>query len=333
MRDATVAIEDQRFYKHGGVDYEGIVRAAIKNLERARRLQGGSTITMQLVRNLYMPRPARSNSSARSARRSSPRSSRRSTRRSGSSRLPQRRAVRDRRRPDRDRRRGRGADLLRQAARELTLPEAAMLAGLPQAPSQYNPFHNPRAARKRRNEVLQRDGRRRLHHPGRRPTSARRAAGRATQRRLHAAPRAATSSTTSRSELIRRYGAGVVQQGGLKVYTTINPKMPGPRAPGDQAHVATRASPSAGARRDRPANGHILAMASIGTYGRPTSTSPPRRHRQPGSTFKTIVLMTAVREGDRPRHDLLRLQAAEPDGCRPTPTGTSRPTATPTPAR
>ena len=53
MKQATVAIEDQRFYEHGGVDFEGIVRAAVKNLESDETVQGGSTLTMQLIRNLY----------------------------------------------------------------------------------------------------------------------------------------------------------------------------------------------------------------------------------------------------------------------------------------
>src|SRR3954469_25015848 len=54
LKDATVAIEDARFYKHKGVDYVGIVRAAVKNLESGSKVQGGSTITMQLIRNLYI---------------------------------------------------------------------------------------------------------------------------------------------------------------------------------------------------------------------------------------------------------------------------------------
>src|ERR1700745_470929 len=53
LKQATVAIEDQRFYKHRGVDYEGILRAGVKNLENKKTVQGGSTLTMQLVRNLY----------------------------------------------------------------------------------------------------------------------------------------------------------------------------------------------------------------------------------------------------------------------------------------
>src|SRR5829696_9620967 len=54
LRRATVAIEDERFYKHDGVDLSAIVRAAIKNLRSGKNLQGGSTITQQLVRALYI---------------------------------------------------------------------------------------------------------------------------------------------------------------------------------------------------------------------------------------------------------------------------------------
>ena len=56
LKRATVDIEDRRFYQHGGVDYLGILRAAAKNLSADRAQQGGSTLTMQLVRNLYTPR-------------------------------------------------------------------------------------------------------------------------------------------------------------------------------------------------------------------------------------------------------------------------------------
>ncbi len=53
LKNATIAIEDTRFYKHKGVDYEGVVRAAVKNLRSGETVQGGSTLTMQLVRNIY----------------------------------------------------------------------------------------------------------------------------------------------------------------------------------------------------------------------------------------------------------------------------------------
>ena len=59
LRRATVAIEDERFYKHDGVDLNAIVRAGIKNLESGKTVQGGSTITQQLVRALYIKDPKR----------------------------------------------------------------------------------------------------------------------------------------------------------------------------------------------------------------------------------------------------------------------------------
>ena len=51
---ATVAIEDRRFYEHGGVDFVGIARATVKDIQAGKTVQGGSTITQQLVRNLYI---------------------------------------------------------------------------------------------------------------------------------------------------------------------------------------------------------------------------------------------------------------------------------------
>src|SRR3954451_4913844 len=59
VRSATVSIEDARFYKHHGVDYEGVVRAAMKNIQNHKTVQGGSTITQQLVRALYIKDPTR----------------------------------------------------------------------------------------------------------------------------------------------------------------------------------------------------------------------------------------------------------------------------------
>ena len=54
MKDAVLAIEDARFYKHGGVDYVGVIRAGLANFGEARNAQGASTITMQVARNFYL---------------------------------------------------------------------------------------------------------------------------------------------------------------------------------------------------------------------------------------------------------------------------------------
>ncbi|HEY8501965.1 MAG TPA: biosynthetic peptidoglycan transglycosylase, partial [Solirubrobacterales bacterium] len=151
---ATVAIEDQRFYQHGGLDYEGILRAALKDLEAGEAVEGGSTITQQLVRNLCIPDPERTLErkivEAQLAIEYSERHSRREILGSylniasygtvaGSTAV------------------GVGAAakiFFSKPVWELKLPEAALLAGLPQAPSEYNPVLEPAAAKARRDQVL-----------------------------------------------------------------------------------------------------------------------------------------------------------------------------------
>ena len=155
LRQATVSIEDQRFYEHGGVDPEGIVRAAIKNVTSGKTLQGGSTITQQLVRALYIQDPQqdykRKIREAKLAQELEDKHSKAWILEQYLNDVPYgtvggRTAL--------------GAEAASQVyfakhASQLTLGESALLAGLPQAPSQYNPFQNPQAAVQRRNEVLQ----------------------------------------------------------------------------------------------------------------------------------------------------------------------------------
>ena len=134
LKDATVAIEDARFYKHKGVDYLGVIRAAVKNLESGKKVQGGSTITMQLVRNLYITQGA--DLQAQDPRGQARRGAReRALQGVDPRQVPQHRPVRHLG--------GQTAlgvwaasrDVLRQAVADLTLGEAALLAGLPQAPT------------------------------------------------------------------------------------------------------------------------------------------------------------------------------------------------------
>ena len=164
VRQATVAIEDRRFYEHQGVDFEGIVRAAIKNVESKKDIQGGSTLTMQLVRNLYTGERARSGVAGYK-------------RKIREAKLAQELEDRHPGRPGKlwilnkylnsvpyGTVGGQTAVGIQAAARvffdkpasRLTLREAALLAGLPQAPSNYNPFLDKAAATARRNDVLQR---------------------------------------------------------------------------------------------------------------------------------------------------------------------------------
>jgi len=153
MRRATVAIEDRRFYEHGGVDYEGIARAAIKDLRAGRVVEGGSTITQQLARDLYISREITIERKVEEACL----------------------AIKLNRAWSKERilatylnriyygNHAYGVEVAARTyfsrpARALTLEQAALLAGLPQQPSNFDPFRHPRRALARRDEVLRAKG-------------------------------------------------------------------------------------------------------------------------------------------------------------------------------
>src|SRR6202012_2180731 len=149
-----VAIEDQRFYKNNGVDLTGIFRAAVKDVTHGQALQGGSTITMQLMRNLYLggdPHTLKQKIiEAKLAIEYEKKHSKREVLTNYLNSVPYGTLG------------GQTAIGVQAASREffdkpasrLNLQQAALLTGLPQAPSQYNPFRAASVARQRRNEVL-----------------------------------------------------------------------------------------------------------------------------------------------------------------------------------
>src|SRR5580658_1142973 len=154
LRNGTVAIEDQRFYKDDGIDVTGIFRAAVKDLVHGQALQGASTITMQLVRNLYLGGDEHTLkqkiAEAKLALEYNKHHSKRSILNSylndvdygtlgGQTTIGVQAAARI---------------FFDKSVSQLDLEQCALLAGLPQAPSQYNPFLYPAAAKERRNEVL-----------------------------------------------------------------------------------------------------------------------------------------------------------------------------------
>src|SRR5581483_5054418 len=148
---ATVAIEDRRFWQHGGVDYESIFRAAVADIKAGHVVEGGSTITQQLVRNLY--RGYHDTTLRRKIREAclaiklSERWSRRRILATYVNRVFY----------------GEHSYGVQAAAEtyfsvrasKLRLDQAALIAGLPQAPSVYDPFLHPSQALQRRNDVLE----------------------------------------------------------------------------------------------------------------------------------------------------------------------------------
>lgn len=298
LQEATIAIEDSNFYEHGGVDYSAIVRAGVANAEAGEVKQGASTITQQLVRNLYIDNPqdtlTRKIQEAAMAQQYEDEHSKDqildqylNTATYGTTA-------------------GRSAVGVQAAAEvffdkdvhDLGLREAALLAGLPQAPSEYNPFTNPNAAIKRRNEVLDA-----MADQGYiTPAKAERVkdVGLGLQRGTKYETRSQQFFFDFvQNELIDKYGLKTVRQGGLEVYTTLNPTD---QAAAEQA--IANATPIYGAARALVSTdthtGAILAMASSQSYDTSQFNLAADGERQPGSSFKPFVLTTAVEQGMDP---------------------------------
>jgi len=153
LKDATVAIEDRRFYQHDGIDYEGVIRAGVQNLVNQKTVQGGSTITMQLARNLYISSERTYQRKIREAKLAEELEDEHSKEwilEKYLDSIPYGTVG------------GQSAIGIKAAARiyfdknpaDLTLAESALLAGLIKAPSQLNPFKDLDAARSRAAVVL-----------------------------------------------------------------------------------------------------------------------------------------------------------------------------------
>jgi len=300
LRNAVVAIEDENFWRHQGVDYAAIVRAGVRNISSGRTVQGGSTITQQLARALYIKDAERSFTrkirEAKLASELEKRRSKQSILREYLNSVPfgtvnGRTAI--------------GIEAAAQMyfserARDLKLHQAALLAGLPRAPSQYNPFQNPSGALERRNEVLGqmlKNGyisRARARRAARKGLDLNRS-DRYTKRREP------YFFDYVQDQLIERYGAGVFRRGGLKVRTTVDPDLQQAGRAAITGALGYPDDPSSAVVSIDPKTGYIRAMASSGQYDQRTFNLAAQGHRQPGSAFKTMVLATAVRKKVDPR--------------------------------
>jgi penicillin-binding protein 1A len=294
---ATIAIEDRRFYEHGGIDWFGIVRALYADIQAGKVVQGGSTITQQLVRNLYISN--RSQTLGRKATEACL-------------------AIKLARKRSKEwiltaymnqvyyGNHAYGIEAAAQTyfsrpARKLTLNQAALLAGLPQAPSRFDPFHRPAEAIARRDEVL-----RAMLNNGD-ITSSQYANTVAKRKlklkagRLYTRIREPYFFSYVREALQRQYGANTVRSGGLKVYTTIDPRLQRFALQAIRRTLPYSSDPAAAVVSINPANGAIRAMTEV-SPGNPKNqvNFASSARRQPGSTFKTIVLTTAVAQGINP---------------------------------
>jgi penicillin-binding protein 1A len=299
LQRATVAIEDERFYEHGGVDPEAIARAALKNLEAGRTVEGGSTITQQLVRNLCIRNPARDLErkiiEAELAIEYAERHSRREI-------LDQYLNTASYGTIDGSTAVGVGAAAkiyFSKPVWKLSLEQSALLAGLPQAPSEYNPVLHPKAALARRNAVLTKMASLGYATPQR--------AGQARRRGLglnldegYFDKRDPYFFDYVEDELIAAYGVDAVRKGGLEVHTTIDPRLQEVGLEAMRSALPYSEDPSSALVSIDPRNGKIEAMVSSSNYEQSQFNLAAQGHRQPGSTFKTFVLTTAIKQGIDP---------------------------------
>lgn len=313
--DATIASEDRRFRNHKGVDFRGIARALIADLLHKDLVQGGSTITQQLARNLFLSRRKTF------------------TRKVQEAIL----AVQIERRYTKDEILemylnqvfyGCGAYGVQAAARvyfgkpvsQLSLPECAMLAAIPRRPSYYNPYHDRELAEERRNLVLTQMAELGLISPEEareaKSTPIRLAHSRPSGARVHRAPYFVDFVLR---ELAKRYGEESVYSGGLRVHTTLDPEIQAAAEKAVRSGVARyaqyRISQGALVCLD-PKDGDILAMVGGVDYrksqlNRACLVNHPR---QAGSAFKPFVYAAALEAGMTPSTRILDAPVSYPGG-------------------
>ena len=300
MRQAIVSVEDQRFYEHDGVDVRGIARALWQDVRQQSIVEGGSTITQQFVKNAYI---RNEKSIARKVREA---------------------ALAWQLEQDWTKDRiltaylntiyfGHGAYGIQQAARayfkkgakDLTLAESALLAGIPADPSLYDPAVNPLSAKLRRSHVLAM-----MFEQGK---ITRRQFVRADEAPLPTPEDIRLPGTQGEApyftnyvtdQLVAEYGAGKVFGGGLKVTTTIDLDLQLKARAAIERVLRNPDGPAAALVAIDPRSGEVKAMFGGRNFRESQFNLAAQAKRQPGSAFKPIVLAAAMSEGISPVTEL-----------------------------
>ena len=305
LRDAILATEDRRFYSHWGIDPIGVARAIIQNYRRGRIVEGGSTITQQLTKVLFLTPDKSLERKLKEAVL----------------------ALELERRYSKDRILemylnqvyfGHGSYGVEAAARtyfgkgvsELTVRESALIAGLPRAPTNYSPFERGEAAKRRREVVL-----RRMVEFG---TIKDEEAKRLAKTDLGLIPPERRRTTGQyfidyvQQTLEAKYGPDLVLKGGLNVYTTLNPTMQltaeqslreGLKAlQGRTSTTQGKAgeSPEGAVVTVEPQTGYVKAMVGGSDFFRSEFNRAVQAKRQPGSAFKPFIYIAALEAGFTP---------------------------------
>ena len=296
LPQATVAIEDARFWQHGALDYQGIARALYQDVTKGHVVQGGSTITQELVRNLYVGGEQRTLSRKITEACLAEKFFQHHTRK---------RILADYLNQVFYGRHAYGAQAasrtyFSKSAGQLTLVQAALLAGLPQAPSVFDPIVNPRAARVRRNEVLKA-----MWKNGYITASKLRSA---TRKNLELRPGHLYSTLIqptffgwATQQIADRVPGGQkqVELGGLKVTTSLDPRLQALATHAVSTVLHTPSDPAAAVVAIDPQTGAVKAMVGyLPSHRAMQFNLATQAHRSTGSSFKPITLATALSEGD-----------------------------------
>jgi penicillin-binding protein 1A len=291
--DAIVAIEDERFYEHNGVDMQAIARAFRANTEEGDVAQGGSTITQQLVKIMCTGGELTFTRKIREALL----------------------AYQLEARADKDDVLeaylntvyfGHGAYGIESAAqtyfgtsaKNLTLAQSATLAGVLASPGTFSPIDDPEACVSRRNVVLGKMTELGYISEADEIT--------ASQEPLEIAPPRDTPDRAPyfveyvKQELIDRLGADAVFKGGLRVQTTLDPVLQAEAERAVKTHLGEPGDPEAAVVAIDHSTGQVLAMVGGRDFREDQFNLAAQGRRQPGSAFKPFLLVRALEEGVRP---------------------------------
>ena len=300
LQEATVAIEDREFYHHIGVDPRGIARAAVHDVLALGVRQGGSTITQQLARNVYLTRS-------------------RTLARKLAELVLALQLERAYTKPEilelylNQIYFGEGAYGVQVAAKtyfgkevsQLTLAECALLAGLPKAPERYSPFEDEQRAIDRRNLVLAKMHEQAYITPSQ-EEQARQAPLRLVKERKPlglSSYQAPYFTSYVLRDLAGRYGPDTLYKGGLTIHTTLNLEMQRAAeeavawgmARGRSFNVGKMALVAVDVR-----SGAIKAMVGGPDWKKSQYNSAVQGGRPAGSSFKPFVYTTALEQGYTP---------------------------------
>lgn len=317
LKEATVAIEDKDFYHHQGFDPKGIARAVL-NIVVHRQLQGGSTLTQQLVKNTLL---------------TSERTLIRKLKEFVLALQIERKYTKEEilqmylnEAPYGGTAWGIEAaaeNYFGKKAAELSLAEAVVLAGLPQRPSYYSPFGpNTGAYLWRAEQVL-----RRMREDGYLDSLLEEKTKDELKELKFASPSASLKAPHFtffvKNILEEKYGQHLVEQGGLKVTTTLDLDLQeaAQKIVSDEIKKVEKLKiTNGGALVLNPQNGEILAMVGSKDYNDPNydgKVNVVLANRQPGSAIKPITYLTAFKNGYTPASMILDTRTAFPGGDKP----------------